>query len=183
MKTKILILFIFIAFLLSCSSSFNIKPSKVELSKYGRNIAVLEFVDLRKSSIKKKYPLDTRSIQELIISGLAQRDFNVVERKNLEVLLKEIQLQLSGVIRPEDAVQVGKMTGASLVIYGSILQFERTIYPKVKFRLILKIVSVENGSVVASVKITATKSNWFYPLELLDDTLNEAIEKIVSALK
>ena len=49
-------------------------------------------------------------------------NYTVIERGMLEELLKEQQLQLTGAIDSETAVEIGKLVGAKLVIIGSIVK-------------------------------------------------------------
>lgn len=48
----------------------------------------------------------------------------VVDRENMELIINEQQLGLSGVIDAETAVQVGNLTGAEAIITGTVLGLE-----------------------------------------------------------
>ncbi|GAK49244.1 hypothetical protein U14_00464 [Candidatus Moduliflexus flocculans] len=49
-------------------------------------------------------------------------NYMVIERGMLEELLKEQQLQLTGAVDSETAVEIGKLVGAKLVVIGSIVK-------------------------------------------------------------
>ena len=52
--------------------------------------------------------------------------FDVVERGKMEEIFEEVELQLSGCISSECAVQVGQMLGVSRMITGKIGKFGKT---------------------------------------------------------
>ena len=68
------------------------------------------------------------------------------------------------------------------MIFGSITQYWRTIYPRVKLNPTVKIVEVETGIIKSSVELRATKSNWFYPIELLNDVVDNGVDKLVKKI-
>jgi len=165
-----------------CALNYTVKPEKFNLSKAGRRIAVLEFSDLRVEGIKKKYPISTKIIVEKLIAGLSRKGFKVIDRENIEKIIKEQQLSITGLIDEKEAVEIGKLSGAEVVLIGSINEYQRTIYPKVKLDITIKAVNVEKGIVVSSLDVKVTKSNWFYPIELLNDVIEESVDKIVDAI-
>jgi len=173
---------LFLPFLSGCALNYSLKPERFNLSSSGKRVAILGFSDLRADKIKKKYPLSTKVLVEKIIAGLSRKGFSVIDRENIEKILKEQQLSMTGLIDEEEAVQVGKLSGAELVLIGSINEYQRTIYPKVKMNLTLKAISVEKGVVVSSIDVSISKSNWFYPIELLNDVIDIAVNKIVDVI-
>lgn len=71
----------------------------------------------------------------------------LVDREDLEKVLKELELNLSGLVRPEEAARVGQLTGAKLLVTGSVLQVDSRLY------LVAKIIGTETTRVLgASVK-------------------------------
>jgi TolB-like protein len=67
---------------------------------------------------------------ELIKSG----GFKLVERAQLEKVLEELGFQQSGVVDPETAKKIGKITGASTVMVGSLI--DQGTYAVITCRLI-----------------------------------------------
>ena len=51
------------------------------------------------------------------------RKFSVVERSSLDKIANEQMFSASGAVDPKSAIKMGKMTGASFVIVGSITSF------------------------------------------------------------
>jgi Mg-chelatase subunit ChlD len=72
--------------------------------------------------------------------------FRMVERANLQEILEEMELQLSGLAEGADAAEVGKILGADLLITG-------TLYEKQSgYELFLKLLRVETGEVLSVTK-------------------------------
>ena len=70
--------------------------------------------------------------------------FTVVERTNLEKVLQEQKLGLSGAIETEKAVSVGKLLGAQLLTMGSINKLGGS------YQISVRLVDAETSEVVAS---------------------------------
>jgi tetratricopeptide (TPR) repeat protein len=61
-----------------------------------------------------------RQLGELITADLTgAQGFNLVERQSLDAILKEINLNLSGLVRANDAVRVGKLLKADWFVLGT----------------------------------------------------------------
>ena len=56
----------------------------------------------------------------------------VVERKDLRLVLTEHALNLSGAVGPAEAVQVGKLTGAGLIVTGRLFRFGPDAFASVR---------------------------------------------------
>ena len=66
------------------------------------------------------------AIQDWLVEGLVQSgQFRVVERKELESILSEQGLSLSGAVDDKTAIQVGKLLGCQLVVLGAVTDFSR----------------------------------------------------------
>lgn len=86
---------------------------------------------------------------------------SLVDREDLEKVLKELELNLSGLVKPEEAVRVGQLTGAKLLVTGSVLQVDSSLY------VVAKIIGTETTRVLgASVKGG------------VNDELDELVEKL-----
>ncbi len=82
-------------------------------------------------------------VTDLLFARLsAKDDLILVDRADLSKALKELELGLSGAVRKESAPRVGQLTGARLLLSGSVLQADKRRY------LIAKLVSVETGRIV-----------------------------------
>ncbi|NOY41294.1 MAG: curli assembly protein CsgG [Planctomycetes bacterium] len=71
----------------------------------------------------------------------------LVDREDLDKTLGEAELNLSGIVNPNEAITIGRLTGAKLIVTGSVFQIDNTIY------VVAKIIGTETSRVVgASVK-------------------------------
>ncbi len=93
-----------------------------------------------------------------------------VEREELERVLQEQSLNLSGVVSKNQQIEIGKLTGARLMLTGSLAQLDETLI------LSSKLFSTETGRVV-SVSIKGKTS------DDLADLAEELSEKVFSLVK
>lgn len=74
-------------------------------------------------------------------------DLYLVDRQDLRKTLDEHELNLSGMVSPDQAVKVGKLTGAKILVTGSIIEADKTMY------IVAKIIGTETSRVLGeSVK-------------------------------
>ena len=74
-------------------------------------------------------------------------DLYLVDRQDLRKTLDEHELNMSGMVSPDQAVKVGKLTGAKILVTGSIIEADKTMY------LVAKIIGTETSRVLGeSVK-------------------------------
>ena len=85
--------------------------------------------------------------QVLFANLAASPDLVLVEREDLQKVLDELKLNLSGMVRPDQAAQVGQLTGAKILITGSVFQIDKSVY------IVAKVIGTETSRVLgASVK-------------------------------
>jgi len=85
----------------------------------------------------------------------------LVDRTDLAKALDEQELSLSGLVKPGEAVEVGKLTGAKILITGSVIELDRKLY------IVAKIIGSETSRVVGT-KVKGKSS----------DDLSELVEKL-----
>jgi TolB-like protein len=86
-----------------------------------------------------------RAITEKIVSELvATNRYTVVERTQVEKILQEQKLQLSGLVDEATAVEIGHLLGAELLAMGSISQIGQT------YNVIIRFVDCQTGQVTLS---------------------------------
>ena len=83
----------------------------------GEKVAVLDFKSIMAS---EELGVAVAEILRTELVGIG--DYTVIERGMLEQLLSEQQLQLTGAVDSETAVEIGKLVGAKLVVIGSIVK-------------------------------------------------------------
>ena len=54
-------------------------------------------------------------------SKIKQKEFQIVARGKLQALLDELNLGISGLVKPDTAPRVGKLLGAETILYGDLL--------------------------------------------------------------
>jgi TolB-like protein len=111
-------------------------------------------------------------IGDLLFARLADKtQLQLVDRNDLKKTLEEIELNLSGAVKPGDGLRVGQLTGAKLLVIGSILTVDK------KLVVVAKIIGTETTRVsVASVE--GRISDDLQPLvERLGEKIVEMIDK------
>jgi len=117
-------------------------------------------------------------VGDLLFAKLAAKpEFYLVDRTDLKKVLDEQQLNLSGAVKADEAVKVGQLTGARILVTGSIVQADKKIF------LVAKIISTENGRVFgASVEGAMTDELATLAGKLadaIDETVGKQGEKLV----
>ena len=77
--------------------------------------------------------------------------FRIVERKDLQSVLEELELQLSDLAEEQGAAKVGELLGAELLIIGKLYSTAKG------YELFLKLVRVETGEVLSVTKAIIDK--------------------------
>jgi serine/threonine protein kinase/TolB-like protein len=84
-------------------------------------------------------------ITDLLFAKLAARpELLLVDRADLNKTLAEQELNLSGAVQPDQATRVGQLTGAKLLISGSIFQVDK------KMHLVARLIGTETSRVVGA---------------------------------
>ncbi len=60
--------------------------------------------------------------EQLTLTASKDSTFELVERKDLQYIARELGLELGGFVQPEDAAKVGKLLGARLLIIANLFQ-------------------------------------------------------------
>lgn len=110
-------------------------------------IAVIEFVDL-----KGNVTDFGRFLSEELITRLHQtKKFKVIERQQLNRIIAEQKLSLTGMVDPASAQKLGRVLGVDSIVFGSISDLVKTL--KINARLI----SAETGEVFDTAAIEIEK--------------------------
>ncbi len=115
---------------------------------------------------------ESRAISKLLESDVVDsRLFLVVERDQIDEILKEQGLQQTGCTDSACAVEIGKLLSANKILMGEISRLGRTII------LTLRIVDVEKGLAEFSVSQKARS------IESIDEAVNKIVRKLVARLR
>ncbi len=84
-----------------------------------------------------------QKISDILFAKLVVRpELMLVERGELNKILEEHELNLSGAVTPGQATQVGQLTGAKILISGSVIEVETSLY------LVAKVIGTETSRVL-----------------------------------
>jgi TolB-like protein len=83
---------------------------------------------------------------QLSLAASKAKLFTIVERGNLQAILGELELQLSGLADEAQAAKAGKLLGADFLVTGTVFR------GKERYELFLKLVRVETAEVLSATK-------------------------------
>jgi Mg-chelatase subunit ChlD len=89
--------------------------------------------------------------EQLLFSFSRNKTFKAVERQDLQTILKELQINLSGLVDEKNAASAGKMLGADMIIAGKLVE------KKNDFTVFLKLLRVETAEILAITKLRIDK--------------------------
>ncbi|MCF7838136.1 MAG: CsgG/HfaB family protein [Candidatus Marinimicrobia bacterium] len=109
---------------------------------------------------------------DLLFAALsAQPGLFLVEREQIDRTLQEHELSLSGMVGADEAVQVGHLIGAKILITGSVIEADRELH------VVARIIGTETSRVLGeTVKGKATDS-----LSELVAALAEKVSQVITA--
>jgi curli biogenesis system outer membrane secretion channel CsgG len=117
-------------------------------------------------------------VADLLFAKLAAKEGVVmVERTDLKKVLDELELGLSGAAKPGEEARVGQLTGAKLLLTGSVIQVDR------KLTLVARLIGAETGR-IAAASVEGKTSDELGPMvdklaDAVADKLKEA-DKLVA---
>jgi TolB-like protein len=111
------------------------------------NLAVFPFED---RNVKMEQAEIGETVSEMLITALIQTgSFKMVERTQMDKLLEEQALGLTGAIDDETAVEVGNLIGVDAIVVGSVSLFEK------RLELDARVIDVNNGEVLTAASSSA----------------------------
>ncbi len=109
---------------LLCAFAVTMAASAADKSTKPR-IAVLEFKN--KADNQWWYSGGAEAAQDVFVTELVKsQKFRVVEREQLQALMQEKNLSLSGDVDPATAVKVGKLLGVNYLLTGAVTEYGMT---------------------------------------------------------
>lgn len=132
--------------------------------------------------------------------------FTVVERSRLQSIIEEQGLQMSGIVNPDHAVQIGRVAGVHYMILGSISRFSidqksvgafgmRANVTEAESALNVRVISTETAEIVAAAEGDGKKrmggvsaggldfsQSASFSLDIAQEALEPALDKIVEGL-
>ncbi len=113
-----------------------------------QTIAIMEFDNFSVGEFQEKLGFITKGIADFFEADFAKfSDLKVVERDKVDFILNEIELSESGKVSSSTAIQVGKLLGAQLMVFGNVTQIDGK-----KCKMLVKAVKVETSEIIATVE-------------------------------
>ncbi len=98
-------------------------------------------------SLDKAMNLDAEYFTDSFNLSLAQnKTFVTVERKDIQKILDEMELQLSGLVNDESAVKIGEFLGAKMLITGKLYK------SKDRYEIFMKLLNVKTAEILSITK-------------------------------
>jgi len=133
---------------------YNVSREKGALSCPGdkdseiQTIAIMEFDNFSVGKYQEELGFITKGIADFFEADFAKfSDLKVVERDKVDFILNEIELSESGKVSSATAIEVGKLLGAQLMVFGNITQIDGK-----KCKMLVKAVKVETSEIIATVE-------------------------------
>jgi len=119
------------------------KP-KIIMTSERIKIGILEFRSLNKEAKNDELG---KVVSEMLTTSFVNSDaFKIIEREQLQKIVKEFELSQSGIIDTSDAKKIGKIAGATAIVTGSVVKMGDHI------RLDARIIDVESGIILTAEK-------------------------------
>ena len=111
-----------------------------------------------------------RALADGLINALAQReDVRVVERERMAEALQDLRMSSEGLIDQATALQLGKMTGARVIVTGNVLQLDDELV------ITARLINTETGELVA----TRARGSRGHLLTVVDELAAGVAERLV----
>ncbi|MBI4377596.1 MAG: hypothetical protein HY578_00710 [Nitrospinae bacterium] len=121
-------------------------------------------------------------LADFLENMLLQRQFVMVERKRLYSVLSEQQLAMSGIMRENKLIEVGKMLNIDAMIFVNERQEGNVLTGMIQIMsATVKIVDVDSGKVIGSYGYTIGDPPGLYLKE--DEIVRRIADKIAGAYK
>lgn len=150
-----------VALTLMMQTSTTLQAQEKDKSQSIHPVAILPFQERGREAAELGAKVTDLLFAELVTNP----DLYLVEREDINKLFDETELNLSGLVNPGQAIQVGYLTGAKIIVTGSVLVVGDQQY------IVAKVIGTETSRVLgASVKGGA------------DDELGPLVTKLAAAV-
>lgn len=118
-------------------------------------------------------------------------EVTVVERRELQKILKEQFFTQTGAVNPETVASIGKILGVDAILIGKITTLDTIIGNKGAISVVYRIVDVNTGKILWSDKQNAKmkpkliqfESSYKNPMEVADYLLEQVAQKAIEQLQ
>lgn len=124
-----------------------ISSSKTEKQTDKPRMAVLPFVDTNKQAREDGYG---EALSGMVSTGLINSNlFRVVERSEIEKIMKEQAFQISGAVNAETAKRIGELYAVDYLLFGSVAKFGQILETDIRM------VDTETGEAILASSASA----------------------------
>ncbi len=163
------------ALLLVCSSWAQRPAEKHEQTNDSNNVKTISSITIAISDFESKAPGNPelgRQISDIVTARLSIfNQFKLVERSELDEVLKEHELNLSGMADTGQATKVGKLLGARIMVFGKAFPVDEDLY------IVAKIVGTETSQVKGVIAKGKLEGELSTIIDELVENLAEGLEK------
>jgi len=112
-----------------------------------KTIAIMEFDNYSVGEYQEKLGFISKGLADFFASDFDKFSaLKVIERDKINSIISEIELQQSGKVDQASAVKVGKVLGATIMVFGSMTQLDGKT-----MRMVVRAVDVETSEIIATV--------------------------------
>lgn len=113
-----------------------------------RTVAVMEFDNYSAGKYQEELGFLTKGLSDFFEADFRELGgLKVVERDKIDFVLKEIMMAKEGLVDESTAVKAGKLLGAQIMIFGSVMQTDGK-----NARMLVKAVKVETSEILATAE-------------------------------
>lgn len=113
-----------------------------------RSIAIVDFDNYSTGKYQEELGFLTKGLSDAFETDFrALNGLKVVERDKIDYVLREIMMTKEGLVDEATAVQAGKLIGAQIMVFGSVMQLDGK-----NARMQVKAVKVETGEILATAQ-------------------------------
>lgn len=119
-------------------------------------LAVMNFRNTTSEERAEEFQPWEYGIPMMLMTDIESIDlFNIVSRERLKDIIEEQRLQYSGLVDPEEAVQLGKLAAAHYILTGSFAELNG------KLRIEAQVFSVEKGVQLGAASVIGETDRFF----------------------
>jgi TolB-like protein len=116
-----------------------------------KTIAIMDFGN---TTGDKKLTQWAKDYAEVLFLKLSRDErFKLVERKEIDKILEEVELNRSGYVDTKNAIKIGRMLGAQVMVLGVLLEINSNL------RIDIHLVEPESGKILKADVIEGTRDN------------------------
>lgn len=127
------------------------------LTKLGRRPKVF-IGDIQNQTSEAYFPIGDLN-DELLMEFSSSGDFVLIDAAARDKILKEIQFQNDGMVRPEDVKKIGRASGADLIIFGDVRMKPETMSGRTikDYSVNIRMTDIQSGEEVLRTRYKTSK--------------------------